>query len=367
MQRRRHSPDKRVLARVPVRKPFKRRTKPGESPGAVVPLPDAISPQIEAIAFSADTFRRTSIHDLHQLARIRSPDTTLWVNVDGLGSARTIEQLGAMFQLHPLALEDVVHVHQRAKTEEYESHLFIVVRMVTSGERLESEQLSLFLGKDFVVTFQEKPGDCLNPLRHRLEKGFGRLRKFGADFLAYSILDAAVDSYFPVIDELAERLDRLDQASSDSHDEQTISRLHQLRSELLMLRRQIWPHREAIHGLLRSDHDLISDDTRIYLRDSYDHTVQLIDVIEIYRETCTDVRDYHVSMLTNRTNEIMKVLTVIATIFIPLSFITGIYGMNFEYMPELTWRWGYPAALSVMALFGLGLVTYIWRRGWLRR
>jgi magnesium transporter len=324
-------------------------------------------PEVTRIRYSPQRYQSAVLDQLDAASVEREAGEVIWINVEGLADSQLIERLGELFELHPLSLEDVVHSHHRAKTEDYDHYLFVVARMVTSGVRLATEQISMFLGRDFVLTLQDgAPGDCLDAVRQRLERGHGQMRRNGADYLAYAILDAVIDSYFPVVEDYGERLDELDEQLMGPGRYDAISQVHQLRSELLMLRRLIWPHREAVNSLLRQTHDFVSEETRVYLRDSYDHTIQLIDVVEVYREMCSDLRDYYLSILSNRANEIMKVLTIIATIFIPLSFIASVYGMNFRYMPELNWRYGYPAALGLMGVVGAGLVFYIWRHGWLR-
>jgi magnesium transporter len=268
-------------------------------------------------------------------------------------------------------LEDVVNLHQRAKVEDYGDTLFIVGRSVTLDERLETEQVSLFLGKNFVVSFQERPGLCLDPIRQRILQDQGRVRQAGPDYLAYAILDAIVDSYFPVLDQYVERLETLDAQVSNHHPRETMGRIHEMRGELLLLRRAIWPHREALNTLARDPHLLVSDETRVYARDCLDHIVAIVDLTETYREMCSDLRDYFLTVVSARLNEIMKVLTVIATIFMPLTFIAGVYGMNFATdaspwnMPELRWYCGYPFALGLMALTALATIVYFWRKRWL--
>jgi magnesium transporter len=239
--------------------------------------------------------------------------------------------------------------------------------MPTYEGRLETEQLSLFVSDRYVITFQEgRPGDCLEPVRQRLRSQHSLMRHRGPDYLAYAILDAVIDSYFPIIEGFGDRLNELDEQLSDLSSRVPLADVHRVRSELLLVRRAVWPHREAMNHLLRETTPLITAETRIYLRDCYDHILQIIDVIETYREMCSDLRDFQISLAGQRANEIMKVLTIISTIFIPLSFVAGIYGMNFEYMPELKWRYGYFACLAVMGLIGMMLVGYIWRRGWFR-
>ncbi|MBI3300790.1 MAG: magnesium/cobalt transporter CorA, partial [Deltaproteobacteria bacterium] len=272
-----------------------------------------------------------------------------WVDVEGLGDVETIRTLGEIFGLHRLALEDVINVHQRAKVEQYGEHHFIVTRMVRLGEHLETEQLSLFLGKNFVLTFQEgHPGDCLDLIRERIRQKRGRIRDAGLDYLAYALLDAVVDCYFPILEEYGERLETLEDEILTRPHNGAVARIHEIKRNLLTLRRAIWPQRETFNTLLREEMPLVTDETRLYLRDCYDHTTQIIDLIETYRELGSDLIDVYLSSVSNRTNEIMRVLTVIATIFIPLTFLVGVYGMNFNpasspwNMPELNWYWGYP-------------------------
>jgi magnesium transporter len=296
-----------------------------------------------------------------------------WIDVQGLGDAEPILELGKRFGLHPLALEDVVNTHQRPKVEDYGEYLFIVARMLHSAETLEMEQVSIFVGKNFIITFQEQGGNGLEFVRARLLGGKGRLRQTGADYLAYALLDAIVDGYFPVLEQYGEKLDDLDDAISDHPARETMVRLHDMRSHLLLLRRAVWPLREALGALAREPNRLVSDETRAFLRDCYDHTVQIIDLVETCREMCSDLRDFYLSAINNRMSEVMKVLTIIATIFIPLSFIAGVYGMNFDTeaspwnMPELHWMFGYPFALSLMALMAGSLLWFFWRRRWIRQ
>jgi magnesium transporter len=292
------------------------------------------------------------------------------VNVDGLGDVNAIRDLGQQFDLHPLALEDVLNQHQVSKSEDYPSHLFFVSRMINWNGEIESEQLSLFLGSNFVVTIQQYPGDCFDSVRDRIRKSRGRLATCSADYLAYSLLDAIVDSYFPVVDRLADDLDRLEEQVYSSRSPHLISELHRVRNCILVGRRSVRPLRDAINQLIRDPSPFVHDETKFFLRDCHDHCIQIIELLETYRELCGDLRDYYVSMISFRMNEIMKVLTVISTIFIPLSFIASVYGMNFdtEYpwnMPELGWRFGYLFALGLMGLTALSFMFYFWQKGWL--
>ncbi|MBM4090395.1 MAG: magnesium/cobalt transporter CorA [Planctomycetes bacterium] len=361
-----------VLDRQPISRPFQRQTSPGAAPGTIVAHPDARPPVITVARYNADELTEQQLGGaddlltpLDRLPALLDDRHVTWINVDGLGDANVIRRLGDLLRMHPLAVEDVVHVHQRAKVEDYGDYLFIVTRMASARERLETEQLSIVLSRNHVVTFQEGvPGDCLDPVRERLRQNYGRIRQTGADYLAYAILDAVIDNYFPIVEDYGDRLENLDDAVAGSRKLDVMTRVHQLRSELLLLRRLIWPHREAVNELMRESHKLMGHDTRVYLRDTYDHIMQLIDVVETYREVCSDLRDFLLSNITNHTAEVTKVLTIIATIFIPLSFIAGVYGMNFQHMPGLGWRWGFALALAFMGLAAAALIGYIHRRGW---
>jgi len=349
----------------------RRRTPPGTAPGTLTPVPGSPHPSIRVIAFGDTQFVEQSIENLEDLREIRQRYAVTWVDVEGLGDVAAVQRLGEIFGLHFLALEDVVNTHQRAKVDHYENHLFVIARMVSFPGHLDTEQIALFLGRDFVVTFQHKPGDCLDPVRERLQNGQCRLRKAGADYLAYALLDAIIDGYFPVLDQYTERLERLDEEIAHGDPRQMMVRIHELRVELLELRRAIWPHREALSALARDPSPLVGDETRLHLRDCLDHVVTIIDLTETYREMCSDLRDYFLAMVSTRMNEIMKVLTVIATLFMPLTFIAGVYGMNFSRehsewnMPELWWTYGYPFALGLMAAVAAGMLFYFWRKGWL--
>lgn len=348
----------------PIKHPFDRVTAPGAVPGSIVAVPEEPKPVIRVMAFSDDELLDETIDSLDVLEGVTGKFPVTWVNVDGLGDAAVIRELGELFGLHRLALEDVVNVHQRPKVEDYGDYLFIVARMVNAGEQIQTEQICFFTGERFVLTFQVATGDCLDPVRDRIRRSSGRLRHGGTDYLTYALIDSIIDHYFPVVEEYGERLDTLDSELIHSRGDASIAAIHRFRSELLVLRRAIRPHREAINELLRETNELISDDTRLFLRDCYDHTIQLSEAIDTYRETCSDLRDFHLAAVSNRTNDAMMTLTIIATIFIPLSFIAGLYGMNFDYMPELHWRYGYPFALGFMVLIAAGLLGWFRRRNW---
>lgn len=322
------------------------------------------------MAYSEGEAVEEEIRDLGELQRFLAKYSVTWIDVDGLDNSDVICRLGALFGLHSLALEDVVNTHQRAKVEAYDSHLFIVMRMPRRSTCLETEQISMFVGNNFVLTFQERCGDCFQPIRERIRASRGVIRHSTADYLAYALLDAVIDSYFPLVDCCADDLDELEDQVAGGGMVDVTGRIHSVRNDLLILRRSIPPHRQALNELIRDQHPLISDDTRVFLRDCYDHTVQLVDLLEVYRETCADLRDYYLSIVNNRMNEVMKVLTVIATIFLPLSFIAGLYGMNFDTkfpwnMPELKWRFGYGFALGLMLAVASVQMIFFRRKGWI--
>lgn len=320
--------------------------------------------------YDADSIHEETVHDLESLVGKLSDSSVCWINVQGLQDVEALKRLGDLFDLHRLALEDVVNLHQRAKVEEYGEHLFIVLRMATQQQHLETEQLSMFLGKNFLLTLHPGDSDCLDPVRERLRQSRGRIRQVGPDYLAYAVIDTTIDAYFPIVDEYGERMERLDEELSIGHTTHFMDQLHDVRGDLMLLRRAVRPLRDALIALTPDPYSLITESTQFYIRDCFDHTIQLLDLLDTYREMCSDLRDYYMSSVNTRMNEIMKVLTIIATIFIPLSFIAGVYGMNFNTnlpgnMPELNVPYGYVGALVLMTAVALGLVYYVWRRGWL--
>lgn len=344
---------------------------PGSPPGTLLADPDAPIPEIRVIAYGPDDFVEQDITDLGTIPGFLERWPVTWVNVDGLGNVEVIQRLGEIFGLHRLSIEDVVHVRQRPKVEDYESHVFIVTQMARRAARLETEQISLFLGRNFVLTFQERRGDCFDPIRERVRKGRGRVRESGAGYLAYALVDATIDTHFPILEAYGELVDELEAEVLAAPRGELIRRIHDLKIDLISLRRAIWPQRDMVNALIRDVPTLIDEQTRVHLRDCYDHTVQLLDILETYREIASGLIEVYLSGMSSRTNEIMKVLTIIATIFIPLSFVAGVYGMNFDprvspwNMPELAWRWGYPFALGIMAAVAAGLLLYFRRRGWI--
>lgn len=347
-------------------KTAKRHAPPGAPPGSVIIEPGAPAPEITVIAYGPDQYVEKRIHRVADLAKYFGHYPVCWVNVDGLGDATALREIGTMFRMHPLALEDTVNRHQRAKVEQYGDETFLVTHMIELNDHLESEQMSIYFGSNFLLTFQERPGgDCLDPLRDRIRKNSSRLRTAGAGYLAYSLLDGVVDHYFPVLEAFGDRLEDLEDRIILQPNPALTAEIHGVKRELLFLRRLIWPQREALNSMIRDVNPHIDDETKLYLRDCYDHAIRLIDLVETYREVCSDLMDLYLSSISNRMNEIMKVLTVISTIFIPLTFIAGVYGMNFEWMPELHWKYGYPACLAVMAAISIGQIIFFRRKGWI--
>lgn len=351
---------------------FRRRTAPGALPGSVVTDPDAPKSVLRMMAFGPDKVEERNLSSVDEIRPYIGQWPVLWVNVDGLGDANAINALGEMFKLHKLALEDVVNVHQRAKVEPYPDNVYIVARMAEiSQSRVGGDQLSMFVGKNCVVTFQERAGDCFDSVRDQIRNARGRVRASGPDFLAYLLVDAVVDHYFPLLEQFGEIIEDLEDRVVENPHRLLIARIHETKHDLLVLRRTIWPLREAVHALFREPIPFFAEETRLHLRDTYDHTVQIIDLLETYRETASSMLDIYLSALSNRMNEIMKVLTIIATIFIPLSWVAGVYGMNFRTekspfnMPELDWYWGYPFALFLMVAIVVAEVYFFWRKGWL--
>ncbi len=323
------------------------------------------------IAYGSDRIVEKDISNPEELGHYLGRWPVVWVQVTGLGDAEVLRGIGTFFNLHKLALEDVVNVHQRPKLESYGEVEYVVVSTALLEGEMISEQVSFFLGKDFVLSFEERPGSLLDPIRDRIRTGGGVIRDHGADYLLYALLDTIVDHLFPLLEVYGERLETLEDRAISQPDKRTLSAIHDIRRDLLTLRRMVWPQRDLFNVLVRDPIPSILDETRVYLRDCYDHVTRAIDLIETYREEASSLMEIYLSGLSNRMNQIMKVLTIIATIFIPLSFVTGLYGMNFNpdsspwNMPELNWYFGYPLVLGLMLLTVLGLLWFFHRRGWI--
>lgn len=344
--------------------------KTGLPPGTLVHIGErrAEASRVTVIEYDAKDFREKQISDIEKCAPFRDTSTVSWINVDGIHDVHIIERLGRLFDMHPLILEDVLNTSQRPKFEDYESHVFAVLKMLRSpgdGELVRSEQISIVLGRNFVVSFQESIGDVFEPIRDRIRNAKGRIRKMGPDYLAYALLDAIVDGYFSVLEATGERIESLEEQLVREPTDRILREIHSLKREMIFLRRSVWPLRELIANLQRTESELVAESTGIYLRDVYDHTIQVIDTVESHRDIVASMIDLYLSSVSNRMNGVMKVLTIIATIFIPLTFVAGIYGMNFKNMPELEWRWGYAVVLLIMVVIAAGMIVYFRKKKWL--
>ena len=346
----------------------KRSKKTGLPPGTLVHIGERKSEHVTVTVFRYST---TSCKELHveQVDQLSSPadESVIWINVGGVHKVEMVETLGKQFSLHPLLLEDVTNTDQRPKLDDYEAYIFLVMKMLSLTDRkdIAVEQVSFVLGKNYVISFQENGTDVFQPVRERLRGGKGRLRQSGADYLLYALVDAIVDQYFAVLELSGEQIEAVQQAVVDDPKPETLNEIHALKRQLLFVRRAVWPLRDVMTNLSRSDCPFLQHPTKVFFRDVYDHVVQIVDTIEILREMVSSSLDIYLSSVSYRLNAIMRVLTVITTIFMPLSFIASIYGMNFEYMPELRSPWGYPLVLGVMAAVGMGMLVLFRNKRWL--
>ena len=291
-----------------------------------------------------------------------------WINVDGLHDVERIEKFGSHFGIHPLTLEDIVNTGHRPKSEDFENYEYIVLKMLTYDEDLDqisAEQVSLILGPHYLISFQEIEGDVFEYVRERIRKGKGRIRSLGCDYLAYALIDAIVDHYFLVLEKIGDKIELLEVDLLDNAEEKILQSIHHLKQEMIFFRKQVWPLRDILATLMKEGHSFFQETAQPYIRDLYDHTVQIMDTIESFRDVLSGLQDLYLSTVSNRMNEVMKVLTIMATIFIPLSFIAGIYGMNFEYMPELKWPWAYPALWGILITLSVGMLACFKKKGWL--
>ena len=348
----------------------RRSQKAGLPPGTIVHIGEKKVEKVRIRILDYDEARleEKEAETIEESFPFKDKPTVTWINIDGLHQLDIIEKLGAHFGLHPLLLEDISNTEQRPKMEDYGDYIFIVLKMLyrhdNSGE-IEGEQVSLILGANFVISLQEREGDVFDPVRERIRKAKGRIRKAGADYLAYALLDVIVDNYFVTLENTGEKIEGTEEQLSLDPSPGVLQSVHKLKKEMIFLRKSVWPLRELVSGLERCESPLIHESTSAYLRDVYDHTIQIIDTVESYRDTISGLLDIYLSSISNKMNEVMKVLTIFASIFIPLTFIAGVYGMNFEFMPELKWHWGYFIILLVMLLVVISLVRYFRRKKWL--
>ncbi len=346
--------------------------EPGSPPGTLTIAPDAPFPQLVVIDYTPDRAERYPLNDPEACRPYLTSNSVSWIDVQGLGSEALWQQLGEVFGLHPLLLEDMVNIPQRPKVEEYEGHLLVVLQVAVpraSHKQIQGyslAQVSLVVGPHCVLTVQESAAaDCFEPVRRRIFANKGLIRQQGPDFLAYALIDAVIDGYFPLLEAYGDRLEGMQNRVLPKPKPQTLPRIYKLKRELLGLRRVLWPHREVINRLLHDSNTHMAAPVRVYLRDCYNHVLQQLDAIENYREMAHSLLDIYLSSVSNNINETMRVLTVISTIFIPLTFIVGVYGMNFEYMPELKSPIGYWVCWLVMLTIAGGLLYFFWKRGWL--
>jgi len=342
----------------------------GLAPGTLVHIGDKKTEQVRLslIEYGATHFQEKSIETVEESFPSKDEPSVTWVNITGLHDLDVIEKVGKHFNLHPLILEDIVNTGQRPKMEDYEGYLFAVLKMLRydqEEDQVNAEQVGLVVGPNYLLSFQESPEDVFDPVRERLRKGKGRSRKAGSDYLAYALVDALVDEYFLILEIFGEKIESMEEELVANATRQTLQRIHDMKREMIFFRKQVWPLRELIGALSKGESPLVHESTSIYLRDVHDHTIQIIDTIESFRDMLSGMIDMYLSTISNKMNEIMKVLTIIATIFIPLTFVAGIYGMNFRYMPELEWRWGYFMALGVMLVIAVLLLSFFKKRKWL--
>jgi magnesium transporter len=343
--------------------------KAGLPPGSLVHIGEQKTETVRITVFHFDEnrYEEKEVDRIEKALPPQDQTGVTWIDVNGLHQVDVIETLGQHFKLHPLLLEDILNTNQRPKMEDYDDYLFVVLRMIYPNGQGEfvNEQVSLVVGGNYVLSFQEKEGDVFNPIRDRIRSNKGKLRKSGPDYLAYGLIDAIVDGYFVIMEKYGEEIEVLEEEVTASPSPDTLRTIHRIKRVMIQLRRSLWPLREVIGSLERGESEIIKPTTLLYFRDIYDHTIQVIDNIESFRDMLTGLLDIYLSSIANRTNEVMKVLTIIATIFIPLTFIVGIYGMNFEDMPELHWRWAYPAVWLIMIVITICLLFFFRRKKWI--
>jgi magnesium transporter len=354
-----------------VEKIKKRSLKAGMPPGTLVHIgaKKAGASRIRILDYDEQGVREKKAALLNECVPFRDTDSVTWIDIEGLQDVELLDRLGNAFGLHPLILEDILNTDQRPKSDDMESYIYIVLKMLDfdpASLAIVSEQVSIVFGRNFVISIQEgREGDLFEPLRERIRNGKGRIRKLGPDYLAYSLLDTIIDHYFLILEKFAERIETLEENLVSEPKPETLRQIHSMKREMIFLRKSAWPLRELIYNLEKSDSELIQSATKIFLRDIYDHAVHIIDSIETYREMLSSMLDIYLSSVSNRMNQVMKVLTIIATIFMPLTFLAGLYGMNFKFMPEIGWRWGYPMVLLIMSTVAAVMLYLFRKKKWL--
>ena len=321
---------------------------------------------ITVMDYDADNFTEKILNSVEDSKKFINTSSVTWINVDGVHDASVMEDFGKYFNLHPLLLEDIMNTEQRPKVEDFGEYMYFVLKMLylNDHDNICSEQVSIVLGKDFVISFQERSGDVFDSIRQRIRNKKGRIRNFHADYLMYALIDSIIDHYFVILETVGESLEKLEDEVVKAPTTNTLQLIHRMKRMMMYLRKSVWPLREVINAMHHSESELIDESINVYLRDVYDHTIQVIDTIESYRDMVSGLLDIYLSSISNKMNEVMKVLTIIATIFIPLTFIAGIYGMNFAFMPELQWKWGYFVTLGVMLGVFVGMLRYFKKKKW---
>lgn len=343
--------------------------KAGLSPGTLLHVGERKVEDIKitVMDYNETDFREINVDDIEACGHYTETDSITWINISGIHDVQIIQQLGTCFKLHPLVLEDVLNTEQRPKMDDFDDYLFLVLKMVypdVAHQGIQYEQISFIIGPSYVISLQEVEEDVFDSVRERIRHGKGRIRRQGSDYLAYTLMDMVVDQYFKILEDLGEQIETLQDAVIEDPEPSSLAVIQNLKKEILFLRKSIWPLREIINALTRGESELIRDETVIYLRDVYDHTIQIIDNIETFRDMLSGTLDIYLSNVSNRMNEVMKVLTIMATIFIPMTFVAGIYGMNFKYMPELEWPWSYPILwLLLITIFSV-MVLWFKRKKW---
>jgi len=325
-------------------------------------------PHMRILEYNADDAVEKTLHSTEDLGTFISSPTVTWIRVIGLHNVELIEKIGQCFAIHPLVLEDILNTNHRSKMEDYGEYLFFILKSFNNADdadEMDSEQVSIILGKNYVISFQEKGDELFAPVRERINSAKGRIRKSGADYLAYALMDTIVDKYFVILEDVGEKIEDLEDSLVIQPGQNALQEIHVLKRKMLHFRKALWPLRETMNSLSRGESALVQEGTVLYLRDTYDHTVQLVDALETYRDILSGMLDIYLSSVSNRMNQIMKVLTIISTIFIPLTFIAGVYGMNFKNMPELDFAWGYPAVLLIMVVISLAMIRLFQTRKWL--
>jgi magnesium transporter len=348
----------------------KKLKKVGLPPGSIVHIGNKRDEKVKItiVNYSETKFQEKEAKSLGECFPHKDNSTITWINIDGVHEIKVIEEIGKHFNLHPLILEDIVDTDQRPKIKDFGDYIFIILKMLYCDKKsntIRVEQVSLILGKNYIISFQEREGDVFSFIRERIRNNIGRIRKLGADYLAYSLMDAIVDNYFTIIERLDEEIENLEDKVMIQPNPSNVQAIHKLKRDLIFLRKSVWPLREVISFLEKGESPLVLKSTNIYLRDVYGHTIQVMDTVETLRDIISGILEIYLSSINTKMNEIMKMLTIIATIFIPLTFITGIYGMNFQYMPEIKWYWGYPVVLSIMVAIGIGMLIYFKRKKWM--